>query len=314
MNLSVIICTYNRFEALARSLETAAVQADTPGFSWEVIVVDNRSMDKTPTIAKDYADKHKNIRYVREDQQGLSYARNRGIAEAQGELLCFVDDDVLLPPDYIVRAWDCRQNGGWDVAGGRAIGNYEVPCPEWARRLPPQMLNGPFGLHDRGPDDFVLDENDDTSPIGANMLIPKSTLEKLGGFDTNLGRSGKSLRSGEDSEFYDRARQAGMKIGCCGSCWLKHLVQKERLSRRFMLRWKFFASLTGSNAPLPADTVFWLGVPRYSWRALFESLIRLPFALCTRRRMQALILLSGKLGAVVGYLTGRRRWSLAAKK
>jgi glucosyl-dolichyl phosphate glucuronosyltransferase len=306
-NISLIICTYNRVPLLEQALRTVVAQTASDGLTWEALIVDNRSTDGTAEIARRFAEQSGHIRYVREEQQGLSHARNRGIAEATGELLCFIDDDVLLPPDYVARAWQAWKSGTWGVAGGRAIGNYEMPCPAWATRLPPQMLNGPFGLHNRGPEDFILDEADDIYPIGANMLIPQAAIEQIGGFNTDLGRSGKNLRSGEDSDLYDRARRAGMKIGYCGSCELQHFVAKERLTRRFFVRWKFASALTGAGEPLPENTVLWLRVPRFDWRALLQAALTLPFAAFTARRMEALIRLSGALGTAIGYLTGRRR-------
>jgi glucosyl-dolichyl phosphate glucuronosyltransferase len=123
LNISIVVCTYNRGPLLAQTLESIVGQAVNDRITWETIVIDNASSDNTPIIAAKYNTAHQNISVFREDQQGLSHARNRGITEASGQLLCFIDDDVLLPPDYISRAWSCWQNGGWDVAGGRAIGN-----------------------------------------------------------------------------------------------------------------------------------------------------------------------------------------------
>ena len=306
MDVSVIVCTYNRSSLLERTLKSVAAQQVPGDIEWEVIVVDNASTDATPEVARRFADECPNIRCVREEQQGLSHARNRGIDEAVGALVCFIDDDVRLPTDYVSRAHAAWKGGSWGVAGGRAVADYEVPCPAWIERLPPKMLNAPFGVHDRGERDFIIDDSDEIVPIGANMLIPHTVFEKIGTFDTELGRTGKSLRSGEDSEFYERARRAGLSIAYCGSCALRHFVPRERLKRRFFVRWKLRASLTGGREVLPADTVYWLRVPRFQWRSLAEAFLRLVISVVAGRRTQRLIEFSGELGRVIGHLTGRR--------
>jgi len=314
VDVSVIVCTYNRSNLLERTLKSVAAQQVPGNIEWEVIVVDNASTDATPEVARRFADQYPNIRCVREERQGLSHARNRGIDEAAGALVCFVDDDVRLPTDYVARAHAAWKNGSWGVAGGRAVADYEIPRPTWIDRLPRQMLNAPFGVHDRGEHDFIIDDSDEIVPIGANMLIPRAVFEKIGKFDTELGRTGKSLRSGEDTEFYERARRAGLSIGYCGSCPLWHFVPRERLKRRFFVRWKFRASLTGGREVLPADTVYWLRVPRYEWRSLAESFFRLVTSVVVGRRTQRLIQFSGELGRVIGRLTGRRRTAPAAAR
>jgi len=306
VNVSVIVCTYNRCKVLERTLKTVAEQDVPAALSWEALVVDNRSTDDTAEVVRRFAEPHPVIRYVREETQGLSHARNRGIREAEAELLCFVDDDVLLRPDYVASAYRAWQTGSWDIAGGRVLAQYEVVRPAWVDRLPARMLNGPFGLHDHGEADQVTDPGGELVPVGASMLIPRATIEKLGEFNPELGRSGRNLRGGEDVDFYRRAQRAGMRMGYCGSCTLRHLVLADRLRRRYLLRWKYVSSVVGSNEVLPAGTRYWLRVPWFQWRRFAESALALVGALVCGRRFLRLLEFVSELGAVIGYLTGRR--------
>ncbi len=314
MNISVILCTYNRAEMLRRALESAAAQTMSSSVKWELVAVDNGSTDDTPNVVAGFVERCPSIRYVREEKQGLSHARNRGIAESTGDVLCFIDDDVRLPPDYVQKVYSAWKNGGWDLAGGRVVADYDAPPPNWIGRLPRQMLNGPFGLHDRGEGDFILEDADDIVPIGANMLIPRTVFNTIGSFNTALGRTGASLRSGEDSELYERARRAGLKVGYCGSCPVRHFVPARRLKRRYFIRWKFSSALAGGNEALPSNTVFWFRVPRYVWREFIRAVVRLPGALFTRRRMESVIVFAGILGQVVGYLTGKRKYLIEGRQ
>src|SRR5262245_59094613 len=98
--LSVAICTHNRCESLAYTLQTLAVQADVDWSQVEVIVVDNNCLDATLEVIDRFAGSLP-IRRVAETTQGLSHARNRALAETQGDWIVFTDDDVLLDKGWL---------------------------------------------------------------------------------------------------------------------------------------------------------------------------------------------------------------------
>src|SRR5690348_12350374 len=102
MNLSVIICTHNhRLEYLSRTLEALRVQT-LPMAEWELLLIDNAS--RSAVAASVNLTWHPNARHIREEVLGLTPARLRGIQEARGKLVVFVDDDNLLDPDYLTNA------------------------------------------------------------------------------------------------------------------------------------------------------------------------------------------------------------------
>src|ERR1044071_1939172 len=101
--ITVIISTYNRSEMLAGAIESALEQ-ESQGVSYEVIVVDNNSTDKTREVVEGYIERgHENLRYVFEAKQGVSYARNTGIAKARAEIIAFADDDVRVAKDWVAK-------------------------------------------------------------------------------------------------------------------------------------------------------------------------------------------------------------------
>jgi glycosyltransferase involved in cell wall biosynthesis len=75
--------------------------ADSNAF--QLIIVDNKSTDNTVSIAKRFIESNPglNIKYVLETNKGLSFARNRGIKEADAPIIAYVDDDAILPPTYL---------------------------------------------------------------------------------------------------------------------------------------------------------------------------------------------------------------------
>src|SRR4051812_10400276 len=102
MQISVIICTHNpRTEYLRRTLDGLKAQTH-PRSEWEFLLVDNSSKEKLSDVWD--LSWHPASRHVREDELGLTPARLRGIREARGEMLIFVDDDNVLAPDFIAKA------------------------------------------------------------------------------------------------------------------------------------------------------------------------------------------------------------------
>jgi hypothetical protein len=116
MVISVIVCTHNPVEGyLRRALD--ALRAQTlPLAQWELLLVDNGS-NETPVPVWDLS-WHPNARHIREDKLGLSFARRRGVGEAQGDLVVFVDDDNVLAPDYLDQAKSIMQDASIGVLGG----------------------------------------------------------------------------------------------------------------------------------------------------------------------------------------------------
>ena len=101
--ISVVICTYNRAELLANSLQTLCEQTINKS-DYEVLVVDNNSQDSTPNLTESFCRYYPNIRYFLETRQGLSHARNRGWQEAKGLYVAYIDDDCKVPEQWLTIA------------------------------------------------------------------------------------------------------------------------------------------------------------------------------------------------------------------
>src|SRR5580658_5764767 len=102
MRVTVILCTFNRCRSLARALESLAVQRTHALLDWSVLVVDNHSSDQTLEVVGDFCRRDPgHVAYLHAPQSGKSYALNAGIREARGEILAFVDDDVIAEPTWL---------------------------------------------------------------------------------------------------------------------------------------------------------------------------------------------------------------------
>src|SRR5271167_1075373 len=120
MNISVILCTYNRCQGLAQALESVAASRMPESLAWHVLIVDNNSQDQTREVAETFCRRDpSHFRYVFESQQGKSFALNRGIREAQAEILAFMDDDVTVEPDWLYELVNPLLDTQWAGTGGR---------------------------------------------------------------------------------------------------------------------------------------------------------------------------------------------------
>jgi hypothetical protein len=214
---------------------------------------------------------------------------------------------LFIDSDYVLNAYQAWQTMKWDIAGGRVIPYYLSPPPNWLLNMPNVIVKGPLGIHDHGDNNLECGK---ALPITANLLLSRKALCKIGAFSEDLGRVGASLRSGEDTNFCERALNLNMRIGYCSSCIASHIVPPQRMTRRYFLQWYYMFGLSSNNEMLPHDTVFWFRTPRFEWRRLFVSAFRLLFSLVAGCRFENLLHFVSTSGSVIGYLTTQKRFTL----
>ena len=124
-----------------------------------------------------------------------------------------------------------------DACGGYIAPIWETPPPPWLT----ERFYGFLAIRtDRG-DDHPLTAASQT-PFGANMAIKKKVFEQVGLFDTNRGRKGNILASGEDGEMFQRILASGFKAVFLGTSRVHHKVESFRLTKRYFRRWRFQTS------------------------------------------------------------------------
>jgi len=187
--VSVIICTYNRAQSLERALN--ALKAQTyPTDKFEVIVIDDGSMDETKQMCERIKSHRPRFSYLRlEANGGLSCARNIGIKRAQGKRLLFTDDDCI-PGNFWVEKLSAA------LADGRPIvtGTVDTPRETYIKLCHNiSAFYGSMPSQEKGSRNYI---------VGANMGFARSVLEELGGFQPYR-------RIGDDTELMLRALRAG---------------------------------------------------------------------------------------------------------
>jgi glucosyl-dolichyl phosphate glucuronosyltransferase len=236
MKISVILCTYNRCQSLAKALDSVAA-SELPAFvEWEVLVMDNNSKDQTREVVDGFCQRYPDrFRYIFEAKQGKSYALNTGIKEAKGEILAFMDDDVIVSPTWLQNVTSPLDSGEWAGAAGRILAQEMLSVPEWLSLEGKYSLAGMLALFDLGDRAEELK----IAPFGTNMAFRKSIFEKYGGFRTDLGPSPGSEIRNEDTEFGNRLFAAGEHLWYEPSAVVYHAVPENRLTKRFFLRFWF---------------------------------------------------------------------------
>jgi len=236
--ISVVVCTYNRAQSLAKTLESLVVQTVPAGTHWEIVVVDNNSKDETRQVVGEFECRYPgHFRYVFEERQGISQARNAGIAASQGDVLAFIDDDEIADVDWLQYLTSDLWDDKWAGTGGPIVPNWECPRPRWLEGKN-TFLMGPLCAYNYEPGGDS-DQEMTESPVGANMAFRKEVFERVGGFRTDLGRVGNNLLSNEDTEFGRRIFAAGMRIRWVRSAITYHQIDERRINRRYFLRWWF---------------------------------------------------------------------------
>jgi glycosyltransferase involved in cell wall biosynthesis len=304
--ISVVIATRDRAKLLAATLE-AVVAQDPPGQPFEVVVVDNASVDDTPGIVEALTRRSTvPVVYLTEMKSGKSHALNSAITRARGELLVFTDDDVIPSPGWLAAYARAFTETGADYAVGRILPLWEVPPPGW---MSPAFY-GALAVPDAGTKRLPLGKglNEEIMPIGANMAVRRHVLDRVGGWNPNLGKLQGTLRTGEDHEFALKMLSAGFRGVYDPRACVQHRVPPDRLRLGYFRRWFYDNGIivAGFEEEYPSTTRYLLNVPRHLWRQLAHDLLRTAWGILTWDSQRSA---AGEmqLAWFAGYLRGR--WS-----
>ncbi len=180
--LSIIVCTYNREDLLPLTLQSLSLQSMEKS-QYEVLVIDNNSTDSTASLCQQVIKQHPdlNLKYFLEKNQGLAFARNRGIKESSGKIISFIDDDAEAQSDYamnLIRVF--QEQSDYDAIGGKVIPIFpENKEPVWLS----QYIWGVVAKVDKGDHPVPFRKK---VPAGCNMAFRKAIFKSIGLFDTKL--------------------------------------------------------------------------------------------------------------------------------
>lgn len=247
LDLSIIIATRNRADYLARFLSHLTVAGDA--ISWEIIVIDNASTDRTPDVLREYGARLP-LNPLLQPEAGKSRALNEGIRRSRGELLVFTDDDVIPEQNWVVQLFNAYIGHPLvNVFGGR-VRVSEERMPRWIRKS--YNLRGLLtSEHFKSPEPVRYGAGD--YPFGPNLAVRASKLEGIDDpWPVDRG-PGTALPVGDESAFLARISppHATDRLFVPGAV-VHHEIEPENVSfpgaiRRCYLAGKAHGSLAWSR-------------------------------------------------------------------
>ncbi len=218
--LSVVICAYNRTDFLFKGLSALKNQTADKSM-YQVIVVDNNSTDNTKELCLKFIEENPdlNMKYYTETQQGLSFARNKGLEVSDTEFISYIDDDGIAGKEYVenlIKAFD--NNPKYSALGGKIEPIYESgEEPVW-------MSKYIFGIVSKVDYGDKQKEFTKKFPVGCNMAFKKEVLLKIGGFNTDL------VYRGDEKYVFLRLKEENVKILYAPDVFVNHFIENFRVT------------------------------------------------------------------------------------
>ena len=258
--LTIVICTYNRAHILSEAL-TSLLQQTVPPEDYSILIIDNNSTDHTQELAESFKNKFTDIRIVLENNQGLSHARNRAFKECQTEWLAFLDDDAKAHPDWVETILQTIEEGDFDGFGGPFYAwHHYGPAPRW--------LPEDFGTYESPQGYGLLEEN--TYIPGGNSVLRCDAARSVGTFSTELGMNGDHCGYGEETQFFERMRTAGYRMGYVPKLKIDHCVLPYKYTLRWQMRSAFEYGKAAAYFPEKVKYIYIL-----FWGHCIKSCIRI---------------------------------------
>jgi GT2 family glycosyltransferase len=218
LKTSVIVATHDRPESVRRLIASLAPELTTG--SREIIIAENGTPAPTPLALEGAALKH-----LHEPRTGKCRIQNRAIAQASGEILVFLDDDLAVVPGYLAAVenfFDAHRE--FAAMKGRILAAED---PE--KKVGPMAVYLDLPLADDGEDVVEV-----RGVLGANMAFRADALKQVGPFDERLGPGAGGHE--EETEMSNRMRRAGFRIGYAPKALVYHEVDAARANRERFIR------------------------------------------------------------------------------
>jgi glycosyltransferase involved in cell wall biosynthesis len=317
--VSAIVCTHNPDRALLQRCLDHLRRQNLPSGGAEVVIIDNAS---SPPLSGDELGLTTfpcPARLVREESLGLSHARQRGAAEANGDVVVYVDDDNLLAPDFLdqtARFFAAHPKAG--AAGGRIHALSDAALPPWF-----PAIAGHLAIRDWGGEPRCFSSDSPEAPTGAGLAVRRKVL--LAAFEHPLvlaDRRGRKLSSGGDTEICYRVRLAGWELWYAPALQLAHVLPARRLELDYLegLSYQFGVSIPCLEfytfPTIPCRRIFYLRRALYHWREARARGQRLDREARDPDTIKERLSIETMRGAAAGYFQavfGPPLWEIAAK-
>ncbi len=224
-SITIVVCTRNRAESLASALNSLISLKTGNLFTYEILVVNNNSIDETSKVVWDLAASSPIvIREYVEQQAGIVYARNSGVREALGDWIAFFDDDQLADQKWLWELMRSAEHYKVRCVGGAVT--LKLPCGHVGPLSPicRMLLGETVGMV--RPQFYTSRQ----TPGAGNMLLHRSVFSEVGLFDERYNKRG------EDTDLFLRMLAAYIEAWYTPDAIVHHVISPDRLSPDYLLR------------------------------------------------------------------------------
>jgi len=311
--VTVAIPTYRRREYVLEAV--CSVMAQETDFAFEILVLDNECDRDLQRIVETMAQASSMpLRYFPVKELGLHNGRNLGAIAAQGEIVVYIDDDVIAPQGWLAALCQPFQDPNIGGVGGKVSPRWESSPPDWVKTLDPAY----FSLLDLGDRDrdFAFPE----TPYGCNMAYRRDLVLSLGGFAPDgVGGGWIEWQRGDgETGFAYRVYDEGYRLAYCPEAWLYHRIPAQRQTLKFAYRRTIKGAVSNAyslcrRVRLSRPRILWQAA-KHSVKAAIAGVRRLLLTPCVREKRLPSELQVLHHGIVVLYQLraiadpGLRRW------
>lgn len=233
LDLTIAVATRNRAGYLRQLLASLESIEKPPALDYEVLLILNACTDSSREVAQSFQDRLP-VRIIEEPRIGVSSARNAAIDAAQGEVIAWLDDDVVIEPGWFHGYMNAfRTHGDVGIFGGAIEPLFEGEVAPWCEKTWP-MFSDVFAVR-RPPADAPIDPQD--LPYGANFAV-RTELQRCFRFDEKLGRRGTYLIHGmEETNMVKQMLASGARGRWTPDARVQHAAPAYRRTRRYLFRY-----------------------------------------------------------------------------
>lgn len=200
MKVSVVVCTYddNRFQDFVEAADSLLNQTYEP---IEIVLVIDGNESVYEKTQRRFGETENLITVLNEENKGLSYSRTRGVEQASGDIVAFIDDDAVAEPEWVTELVNAYNQTDAIAVGGPM-------APEWVANRPshlPQEFFWLIGVNHEDPAEPLAEIR---NTFGSNMSFRSTVFEEIGGFNESVGLTADSQIQADETEFAIRMRRA----------------------------------------------------------------------------------------------------------
>jgi len=264
MRLTVAICTWNRADLLAATLERMTELAIPGGLEWELVVVDNNCTDHTSDVLASFAGRLPLVR-ASESNPGLSHARNRAIAAASGTYIVWTDDDVLVDSAWLGAYREAiAEHPEAAFFGGPVEPWFEGTPPAWLRDNFAQVANA-YAVRDLAAEPCRLTGEGGRLPFGANYAVRYDVQERHP-YDPDLGRRPGSMVGDEETTVLRAILDEGGEGWWIPEARVRHFIPRGRQTTGYLRGYFEGQGEVAADETAPAGRLAWRGRPGWMWK------------------------------------------------